>query len=489
MSIEWADFPGGQKGIYGGTPARMLDGLYAEVSNGINLMPDPDPNVPEGIVVGFNPPGGSFTTLFRRVLSTTVTVCGIACQYWLQNIPVANNRTPYLATWRTTANSFIASVTVDASGRLRVHAGDRNATVVAQTTSPVMLANSWQHIECKLTQGGAGAGAIEIRREGATVLSATGLTFGNPGVDIAQVAIGTQSDGTGAGTYFYIKNLVIWNGLGGQNNNFLGSVKVHDLSPEDDDTLGGWTPSYGTNGHTLLRDSIPFNHLTATGTPNTSNNIRISNTYYRFTTGSVDAGTPAGTSANPWLVNRGSNAEQALSNLRKAINASGTPGTDYSTALTAHPTIEASGLSADRLGVWPKDGTSSVFTFSVSDSNLSWLSTSAMITDGRPDDLTFIAADDTPPAPSQFFMSNLPPDVTSVRGLISIVRARKVDGGDGNLQVSMTPNGTNYALGLDRPMTTAATYWSDISQVSPVTTAPWSPTEVDAVRLRLNRTL
>jgi hypothetical protein len=141
------------------------------------------------------------------------------------------------------------------------------------------------------------------------------------------------------------------------------------------------------------------------------------------------------------------------------------------------------------LGVWPKDGTSSVFTFAENDANLSWLSTSGMITSGHPDDLTFIAADNTPPAPSQFFMSNLPPDVTSVRGLISIVRARKVDGGDGNLQVSMTPNGTNYALGLDRPMTTAATYWSDISQLSPATSAPWTPTEVDAVRLRLNRTL
>jgi hypothetical protein len=475
----------------------MLDGLYAEVSNGISLVPDPDPNVSGGIVVELDPPGGSITTLLRRVLSTTVTVCGIACQYWLQNIPVANDRTPYLATWRTTANSFIASVTVDASGRLRVHAGNRNATVVAQTTSPVMLANAWQHIECKLTQGGAGAGAIEIRREGVTVLNATGLTFGNPGVDIAQVAIGTQADGTGTGTYFYIKNLVIWNGLGGQNNNFLGTVKVHDLSPESDDTLGGWVPSYGTNGHTLLRDSIPFNHLVATGTPNTSNNIRIGNTYYRFTTGNVNAGTPAGTSSNPWLVNRGSNAEQALSNLFKAINASGTPGTDYSTALTAHPTIEADGVSADRLSVVPKDGTSSAFTFEENDSNLYWLSQvgfpweqfPGMITDGRPNDLTFVAADDTPPAPSQFFMSNLPPDVTSVRGLISIVRARKVDGGDGNLQVSMTPNGTNYALGLDRPMTTAATYWSDISQLSPVTSAPWTPTEVDAVRLRLNRTL
>jgi hypothetical protein len=112
-----------------------------------------------------------------------------------------------------------------------------------------------------------------------------------------------------------------------------------------------------------------------------------------------------------------------------------------------------------------------------------------LINETPPDDASFIAADDAPPAPAEFELTGLPPDVTSVRGLISIVRARKTDGGDGDLQVALTPNGTDYDNGADRPITTAATYWSDVSQLSPATTAPWSPGEVDTLKIRIDRTL
>lgn len=111
-----------------------------------------------------------------------------------------------------------------------------------------------------------------------------------------------------------------------------------------------------------------------------------------------------------------------------------------------------------------------------------------LINETPPNDLSYIAADDAPPAPAQFELTNLPPDVTSVRALVSIVRARKVDGGDGKLQIGLTPNGTDYDDGADRPITTASTYWSDVSQLSPATTAPWSPAEVDALKIRVNRT-
>lgn len=79
--------------------------------------------------------------------------------------------------------------------------------------------------------------------------------------------------------------------------------------------------------------------------------VRIGAVYYAFTTGSVNSGTPAGTAGNPWLVNLGATTRESLSNLLAAINASGTAGTTYTTALTAN--AEALGLSvtADTLFV------------------------------------------------------------------------------------------------------------------------------------------
>jgi hypothetical protein len=106
-----------------------------------------------------------------------------------------------------------------------------------------------------------------------------------------------------------------------------------------------------------------------------------------------------------------------------------------------------------------------------------------------PDDADYVSADDTPPAASIFGMTNLPEDVTSVRAVVSIGRMMKTDGGDCDIQMSLSPNGTDWDTGSDRPITTAFTYFWDTSHVSPATSAAWTPAEVDALEFRIDRTL
>ncbi len=69
-----------------------------------------------------------------------------------------------------------------------------------------------------------------------------------------------------------------------------------------------------------------------------ANNDRVvlGGVYYDFKSGSVDAGAPAGTLANPWLVKHGTTARESIENLRAAVNATGVAGTTYSTALIAN---------------------------------------------------------------------------------------------------------------------------------------------------------
>lgn len=93
---------------------------------------------------------------------------------------------------------------------------------------------------------------------------------------------------------------------------------------------------------------------TLTGTPANTNQARIDTVYYAFTNGSVDAGTPDGGSSNPWLVALGSTSTEAFTNLYDAINASGVAGTQYSTALTEHPTVAASSHTATTVAVRAK---------------------------------------------------------------------------------------------------------------------------------------
>lgn len=109
-----------------------------------------------------------------------------------------------------------------------------------------------------------------------------------------------------------------------------------------------------------------------------------------------------------------------------------------------------------------------------------------------PDDTTYISAGTGPiPSPYRAVLSTLPADATSVAAVLTRVRALKSDGGDGSMQVGVVadPSGAaNVALGEDRPITTTATYWQDVFEEDPSTSAGWSVSSVNDIQLQINRT-
>lgn len=88
------------------------------------------------------------------------------------------------------------------------------------------------------------------------------------------------------------------------------------------------------------------------GSPANSDVIAIgTQVYYQFTNGSVDAGAPDGSIANPWLVSLGSGDSDAWENFANAINVLGNAGTDYSTATQANPLVQAFSFLANSVSV------------------------------------------------------------------------------------------------------------------------------------------
>jgi hypothetical protein len=87
-----------------------------------------------------------------------------------------------------------------------------------------------------------------------------------------------------------------------------------------------------------------------------------------------------------------------------------------------------------------------------------------------------------------FDLENLPPEYVAVKALISVIRMNKNDGGTANVQVGLVSGG-DEDTGADRPVTSAATYWYDVSEQNPDTASAWTPTSVNAAQLRINRTL
>ena len=105
----------------------------------------------------------------------------------------------------------------------------------------------------------------------------------------------------------------------------------------------GTTPAFlfvTGGGPLMLYMESGYARGTIAGTPANGDVVRIDAMYYQFTSGSVDAGAPAGTLAAPWLVALGVSPDIAWINFSDAIENKGVPGTEYSTVLTPNPSVQ-----------------------------------------------------------------------------------------------------------------------------------------------------
>jgi len=247
MTIQFCDdFKG-----FGTTKALMLDGLYAQINNSTGLTEDPDPNA-SGTVY-FIVANATDGYRMRRVLSGARTIVGVAFRLWLENLPPNNINIPSFVLLDAASDTLV-SVMVDTIGRIQLWTGRANnsGTELGAPSAPAIVAHSWNHIEFKFAADEI-AGTYEVRVNGVTVLEGSGDTGAG---DYWQIGVDNPNSTATTLTY-YIKDLVVWDSLGTENNDFLGSVQVIGRTPISDD-LTGWTPSIGTDGFALLDNSPPL---------------------------------------------------------------------------------------------------------------------------------------------------------------------------------------------------------------------------------------
>jgi hypothetical protein len=271
-------------------------------------------------------------------------------------VPAQDASTPCWE-WRDVSNVMILRLRPNTVGGLQVF--NAAGTKIGETAVPVLVANAWNHIEAKLFRNAA-TGTFEVRINGAAaIIALTGLALGAN--DVAQVVYGSWLN-TNVGTIMqtYYKDIVIWDGTGTYNNNFMGTCSVLDIDTDSDVVLG-WTPNPAGTGWSILDNNPPTDDAAYIGA-----------------------------------------AAAALTNT--------------------------------------------------------------------------------------FGLKDLPADVTSVRGGVIINRSRKIDGGDGNVQVGFI-SGAATGLGADRPITVAYTYWKDVFEVDPNTGVPFIPANFNLAKLKLTRTV
>lgn len=345
--------------IYGGNVGFLTNGVYAQAAGFMTTDPDPTSS---GFVYcpGFNfrNSGGQ---QIRYVLGTgNVTTLGMAQRWWLPILPTSNNGFPFME-WDDAGNNTLIRVGVTTTGSFQVYSAATDTTVFSDI--PNITANAWWHIEVKVVVNGA-ASTVQIRVEGAPILFSGSdtitTTISQP---VAQTSWGNKNNFTQAyNQTWLIKDLVIWNGNGSRNHDWLGSVVVY---------------SQKANGDV----------------------------------------------AAPWALTGAATATDVLNT---------TPPQDSTIyASAAYPSI---------------------------------------------------------PAQMEVDLTTLPTNVTTVRGMMTFVRAKKIDGGDGNLQNGLISNGVQ-GNGADRPITAAATYWRDVFETDPNTSDTWTVNAANAAHLTINRTV
>jgi hypothetical protein len=143
-----------------------------------------------------------------------------------------------------------------------------------------------------------------------------------------------------------------------------GNAQLSHISMAATGNIGS-TPEYLfiADGSSLyLYMDVGYGFGTLTGTPVNNDTVQIGTTYYKFTSGSVNVGTPAGTFANPWLVSLGDSTFGPFENLAYALANEATPGVNYSTLLTANPVATYQSYTTTYLVARTTDTTGSVAT-------------------------------------------------------------------------------------------------------------------------------
>lgn len=106
-----------------------------------------------------------------------------------------------------------------------------------------------------------------------------------------------------------------------------------------------------------------------------------------------------------------------------------------------------------------------------------------------PNDANYIEAGVGPiPAGAVCGIASLPSNIVGVRGVMTLQRVKKSDGGDANYQIDLI-SGSSTHTGTTHSVSTSFNYQYDVVELDPATGEVWSPIAVNNVDVEINRTV
>lgn len=231
MAIVWFE----HFDLYGGVRDNLLTRGYDSFINTNSVLNTTARNGSHAFLLGSN----NTLQRLRRALPAAADVVGIGCAVErVSNGATANSS----AGLRLDDGTVTYAVVIDGNNGLSLY---RDNTLLASTAASIVPAGSYVWIEMKADSIND---TLAVRLNGVEVLSAS-TTVG----PITHFSIGKNT----AGTTARFDDLVVWDGSGTVNNDWLGDTFVLVAAPDADGPLDQWVPSTGSDAWAMVDEASP----------------------------------------------------------------------------------------------------------------------------------------------------------------------------------------------------------------------------------------
>lgn len=243
---------------YGTDTTNMTDGAWAEVPTTSFALSVTNPRTGTHSLL-FNT-AVSPTSELRRVLGGAKTTVGLAAVIWLSELPSTND-TLRIFGFNDTTNTAQITVMLQSTGIIDVQSGSSGGATLATSTTPVVTAEAYTHVEAFITFDGT-AGAVEVRVNGVTVLSATAINTAPTALDECSQIVITPKKGIGIPAEYFVDDVFCYDDTGSHNNTFLGDRKVLTLFPSADTAQADWSWNAGPSAVQAIDEADPDDDTT-----------------------------------------------------------------------------------------------------------------------------------------------------------------------------------------------------------------------------------
>lgn len=255
---------------------RYLTRMYEEYNAG---WPGTGPELGDGWGTGYaltlgtdDLADGSY--LRKRFDPISTVVFGLAVRMGKDKTDANGNFTSFNMFKIQSRHDFIDHLNLNViNGR---HLAFYRSSTLLGTAPDMFVPGGWSYIELKVTINDS-TGAIEARCNGETKLNLTNIDTKNGigGADCDSIEFRGVEGGTGTGETTYWDDIYICDTTGSVNNDFLGPLKIEDLSPDGAGNSTNWSPktpgnpNYGEVDETPVDFEATYIHSSTAGDKDT----------------------------------------------------------------------------------------------------------------------------------------------------------------------------------------------------------------------------